>query len=81
MDCRRFRESIFLFTDNELEHELATSFREHSDNCPECARQADYAQRLLALVRQRCCRRSAPVQLRIRILAVVRRPATQSWEV
>jgi mycothiol system anti-sigma-R factor len=81
MDCRSFRESIFLFTDNELEHELVTSFREHSDRCPDCARRADYTRRLLTLVRERCCRQSAPPQLRIRILAVVRRRAApEPWE-
>ena len=81
MDCRSFRDSIFLFADNELEHELALSFREHSDHCPECARRADYTRRLLSLVRERCCRHSAPPQLRIRILAVVRRRgAGELWE-
>lgn len=81
MDCRSFRQSIFLFADNELEHELVTSFREHSELCPDCARRADYTRRLLSLVRERCCRESAPPQLRIRILAVVRqRRAPVPWE-
>ena len=41
MDCRRVREVVFLYTDNEMGEELLISFREHVDLCPTCARRID----------------------------------------
>ena len=68
MDCRRVREVVFLYTDNEMEEELLISFKEHLDHCPQCAHRATRAARLLLLVRKRCHRQSAPDGLRERIL-------------
>jgi mycothiol system anti-sigma-R factor len=71
MNCERVNEILYLFFDNELEAELLTPFRSHTDGCPDCARRLDYTRKLLFLVRQGCScqRRSAPERLRIRILA------------
>lgn len=72
MDCRKVKETVFLFTDNEMEEQLLISFRRHLEGCPDCARHAEYVQRLITLVRQRCCRATAPPTLRVRILSRVR---------
>ncbi len=68
MNCRRVRETVFLFTDNEMEEELLVSFREHLEICPECAREIEGARRFLSVVRRRCARAAAPDRLRQRIL-------------
>ena len=68
MDCRSFRASVFLFTDNEAGQDLVLEFREHASYCPGCAREMDRAVRVVTIVRQRCCRQEAPSGLRVRIL-------------
>jgi mycothiol system anti-sigma-R factor len=68
MNCRRVREAVFLYVDNEMEAELVVSFRDHLDLCPGCTRQIEYTLRLLSLVREHCRRATAPEQLRQRIL-------------
>ncbi len=69
MDCSKFEEIVFLYSDNQLEQELVVLYRQHIDLCPECARRAAYTSRLLSLLRQRCGRATAPARLRRRILA------------
>jgi len=68
MDCRKVREVVFLYADNEMEGDLLVSFRQHVAICPECARQTVYAERLITVVRTRCVRAPAPERLRLRIL-------------
>ena len=68
MDCRKVREVVFLYTDNEMEEELLISFRDHMDHCPRCARAIHRTERMLMLVRRRCSRKAAPESLRERIL-------------
>ena len=72
MNCRDVREVVFLVTDNEAGQEIVISFQRHLQACPECARRAQFMQRLLAMVRQRCCRVAAPPSLRVRILTSMR---------
>ena len=69
MDCTRFEEILFLYTDDQLEAEVVVTYRRHMELCPECARRAAYTQRLLMVMRQRCRRTVAPESLRQRILA------------
>jgi mycothiol system anti-sigma-R factor len=69
MDCAKFEEIVFLYSDNQLEQELVVFYRQHIDLCPDCARRAIYTHRLLTLLRQRCGRTTAPERLRRRILA------------
>lgn len=73
MNCTRFRETIFLYTDNEMEEELLVAFREHLVLCPECARQIDYTRRVRALLKQGCSKSRAPERLRKRIIISLRR--------
>lgn len=68
MNCRKVREVVFLYTDNEMDGELLVSFREHVELCPRCARRLDLASKLVWLVRERCQRAAAPERLRERIL-------------
>jgi mycothiol system anti-sigma-R factor len=70
MDCRRFREAVYLF-DADTGEELLMSFRAHCADCPRCAGEAEFKRRLLELVRRRCCRQNAPAELRARILMQV----------
>ena len=69
MDCAKFEEIVFLYSDNQLEQELVVFYRQHIELCPECARRADYTDRLLTALRKRCARETAPERLRRRILA------------
>jgi anti-sigma factor (TIGR02949 family) len=68
MECRRVRQIVFLYTDNEMGQELLVAFREHLELCPRCLQEVQAAQRLLALLRARCARRAAPEGLRLRIV-------------
>jgi mycothiol system anti-sigma-R factor len=67
MNCHRVRQVVFLYADNELDQTVLVSFRQHLDDCPACAREAEYTVRWLTLVRTRCCRSRAPESLRDRI--------------
>ena len=69
MDCSKFEEIVFLYSDNQLEQELVVHYHRHIDLCPECARRAAFTSRLLVILRQRCERATAPERLRQRILA------------
>jgi len=68
MECRRVRQVVFLYTDNEMGQELLVAFREHLELCPHCLQEVQAAQRLLTLLRARCARRAAPEGLRLRIV-------------
>ncbi len=69
MDCRQIKEEIILlFVDNDDGQRRLVACPRRLSACPECARQAAYAQKLLHLARQRAVRR-APLRLRTKILA------------
>jgi mycothiol system anti-sigma-R factor len=72
MDCSKFEEIVFLYSDNQLERELVVLYRRHIELCPQCARKAVYTERLLTILRRRCNRAAAPAELRERILAGLR---------
>ena len=72
MDCQKFRRVVFLYLDNEMDGDLLVSFREHGTICPECARQARQAERLVTIFRQRCTRKQAPARLRRSIMIRIR---------
>jgi mycothiol system anti-sigma-R factor len=69
MDCHRVRESMFQATDNELPAEILVHFREHLSFCPDCSHKYSYVGRLVAVIRERCCRLDAPSRLKVRILS------------
>ena len=68
MNCREVRKVVFLYTDDEMEEGLLISFREHMSLCPPCARRAQITRWLLAEIRRRLYRETAPERLRRRIL-------------
>ncbi len=72
MDCSRFEEIVFLYSDNQLEQKLVVLYRQHIELCPQCARKAVYTERLLTILRRRCNRATAPAELRERILEGLR---------
>lgn len=80
MDCRKVREVVFVYADNEMDGELLVSFQQHVAVCPECARQKVFAERLVTVVRKRSVRASAPEQLRQRILAALRQDRARDPE-
>ena len=51
MDCKRVREVIFLFFDNEMDDELLTPFQDHVSRCGHCAQDMVYTRKLLLVVR------------------------------
>lgn len=69
MDCKRFREVVFLFIDDEMGEELREPFHQHLECCPPCLHHATYAKKFIFLIRERCVRRAASAALRERILA------------
>lgn len=79
MNCKRAREIIFLYADNELGEELLVALQEHVVVCPQCERRIAYTRRLLTVVRQGCRRTRAPESLRKRILTSLRHPKVE-WE-
>ena len=68
MDCQKFRKVVFLYCDDEMGEELRVDFQEHLALCPGCAQRIAFTRRVLAVVRERCERASAPARLRVRIL-------------
>jgi mycothiol system anti-sigma-R factor len=72
MDCKRVRQVIFLYVDNEMGEELHVAFEEHMSDCPHCAQRIEYTRKWLTLVKRRCSRVPAPDSLRRRILTSLR---------
>lgn len=68
MDCKQVNQVVYRFYDNELEERERDPFRSHLEDCPGCARQARYIEKLLLIVRTRCTRCNAPERLTRRIL-------------
>lgn len=77
MDCRQCSEVVFLYVDRELAADMEGPFRHHLAHCPNCASNVNHVQRLLVVVRERCCRHEAPPRLRMRILTSL--PHRQGW--
>lgn len=77
MDCKRVREAMFLFIDNEMGDDDAGPFKAHMDACPHCAQRLGFTRKFLVLVRERCVRHSAPRRLRQRILVSLGRPPAE----
>jgi mycothiol system anti-sigma-R factor len=72
MDCKRVRQVIFLYVDNEMGEELHIACEEHMSICPHCAQRIEYTRRWLTLVKRRCLRVQAPESLRRRIRTSLR---------
>lgn len=68
MDCKRLKEVIFLFIDNELDDDQVPRLQAHLARCGECSRRVEHVRKFLIVVRERCVRCGAPESLRVRIL-------------
>jgi len=74
MKCKEIcEELVFRYADNEMEHEMRVAFKLHVADCPECAKKAKRAERLLMIVRKKSVRTTAPSHLRRRLLDSLRR--------
>ena len=67
MDCQQVKKVVFRYIDNEMDHELLVSFRDHVALCPRCRQHVSGKEWVVIRVR-RCRRTLAPVRLRKRIL-------------
>ena len=67
-ECADALDSIYAYLDSELGVADATRMREHLRDCSPCLDEYDVEQVIKAVVR-RSCAETAPVELRIRILA------------
>jgi mycothiol system anti-sigma-R factor len=67
MDCKRVKEIIYLFVDNEMEDDLRGPFEQHLAECGDCDRSTSRARRMLVIIRERCVRVRASESLRRRI--------------
>jgi mycothiol system anti-sigma-R factor len=69
-DCAQALAQVHEYLDGELGPDDLDRIREHLDECGPCLQQYDLDVALKALVR-RCCRESAPADLRDRILVKI----------
>jgi anti-sigma factor (TIGR02949 family) len=67
MGCNRCRRVVFLWIDRERETLPVEPLARHLQECPECRDHAARVERLVLMVRTRCRRASAPVDLAARI--------------
>ena len=68
MKCREAVEHLYEYLDQELTPEVETKVREHLRACPPCGEHFDTEQAFLKFVEARCRSRSAPPELKRRIL-------------
>lgn len=72
MDCKRVKQVIFLYVDNEMGEEVHLAFEEHMSECSHCAERIENTRRWLTVFRRSCLRVQAPESLRRRILTSLR---------
>jgi len=68
MNCREAVDHLYEYLDRELTPEVAALVRRHLEGCPPCGEQFDVEQAFLKFVEARCRSRSAPPELKRRIL-------------
>ncbi|MEM8930291.1 MAG: hypothetical protein AAGE94_03915 [Acidobacteriota bacterium] len=69
MRCRQVKEEfVLVFGRQEPGRRLTVAIRQHVSDCPECVKLTEQTRRIVTIVRERCVRRQAPVNLRERII-------------
>ncbi len=68
MNCRETIDRLYEFLDRELTPDVERQVREHLRECPPCGECADFEQAFLKFIEARCRARSAPPELKRRIL-------------
>ena len=73
MKCRKVKEEhVLVFSQDEAGRNLTVAIQRHVSICPDCARKAEKTRRIVTIVRERCVREQAPLDLRQRIMACLR---------
>lgn len=68
MNCREAFDRLYEYLDRELTPEVEAKVREHLHDCRPCVEHFDAEQAFLKFVEARCKSRSAPPELKRRIL-------------
>jgi mycothiol system anti-sigma-R factor len=68
MNCREALDYLYEFLDQELTPELQREVREHLEACTPCEERFDSQEAFLKFLQARCRSRSAPPELKRRIL-------------
>jgi len=68
MNCREAVEHLFEYLDKELTPEVEREVREHLSDCRPCLEQFDFEDTFLKFLHARCRSRTAPPELKRRIL-------------
>jgi mycothiol system anti-sigma-R factor len=68
MNCRQALDRVYEFLDKELTPEVEREVREHLEACKPCGQHYDFEQAFLTFLQARCRSRSAPPDLKRRIL-------------
>ena len=69
MNCKEALEHLYEFLDKELTPEVEREVREHLDDCRPCVEQFDFEEAFLRFLQARCRARTAPPELKRRILS------------
>lgn len=69
MNCREAFDRLYEYLDQELTPEVEAKVRQHLRECPPCDECFDAEQAFLKFVEARCRSRSAPPELKRRILS------------
>ncbi|WP_156759859.1 anti-sigma factor family protein [Microbacterium karelineae] len=72
--CEKTRADLEAFVRGEIDccQTAHTEIREHIANCPECQDEATVARTLTTAVHRACSEESAPVDLRLQVIAKLR---------
>ena len=68
MNCREAVEHLYEYLDKELTPEVERAVRQHLHDCQPCLDQFDFEDAFLRFLQARCKTRSAPPELKHRIL-------------
>ena len=68
MNCREALDHVYEFLDKELTPDVEREVREHLEACKPCGHHFDFEQAFLTFLQARCRTRSAPPDLKRRIL-------------
>jgi mycothiol system anti-sigma-R factor len=68
MNCREALDHVYEYLDKELTPEVERAVREHLEACQPCGQHFDFEDSFLRFLQARCRSRSAPPDLKRRIL-------------
>jgi anti-sigma factor (TIGR02949 family) len=77
IDCRKVRELLSDFIDDDLKEAVIRDLKKHLDDCPDCMIQVDSVRKVIRLYRE-ATERDLPVDIRIRLHDVLRKAREQA---